>query len=220
MNGLVGSAICTFSLAKIEEVFLGKFKEQTTSSSAWLPVLTSKVPEPRPGTCVNDTQVLPDSVLNFIRGHPLMDSSVSHDNERPVFYKRDVIFTRIVVDRLDMEGIQFTAYYAGTSTGLVYKIIEWYDQSGQVHSNLVDVFEATVPEPVRMMEISPRHKSLYIASDSVIRQFDLLMCKGRYESCSRCIQDPYCGWDKEQAECKPYMNGYVLFRQISQLFSF
>lgn len=207
MNGLIGSAICTFSINKIDEVFQGKFKEQATSSSAWLPVLSSKVPEPRPGTCVNDTQVLPDSVLNFIRGHPLMDSAVEHDNDRPVFFKRDIIFTKIVVDRLEVDGIQYTAYFASTSTGLVYKIIEWHDQSGQVHSNLVDIFEATTPEPVRSLEISPRHKSLFVASDSVIRQIDLFMCKGRYESCTRCIQDPYCGWDRSQKECKPYVNG-------------
>jgi hypothetical protein len=207
MNGLIGSAICTFNLHKIEEVFMGKFKEQSTSSSAWLPVLTSKVPEPRPGTCVNDTQVLPDSVLNFIRGHPLMDSAVSHDNGKPVFYKRDIIFTRIVVDRLEVDGIEYIVYFAGTNTGMVYKVVEWSDRSGEVHSNLVDVFEATVPESIRAMEISGQHKSLYVASDSVVRQFDLLMCKGRYENCVRCIQDPYCGWDRDHAECKPYVIG-------------
>jgi hypothetical protein len=208
MNGLIGSAICTFNINKIEEVFMGKFKEQATSSSAWLPVLTSKVPEPRPGTCVNDTQILPDSVLNFIRGHPLMDSAVSHDNGKPVFYKRDIIFNRIVVDRLEVDGIEYIVYFAGTTTGMVYKVVEWYDRSGEVHSNLVDVFEATVPEPVRAMEISPQHKSLYISSDSVVRQFDTIMCR-EYENCVRCIQDPYCGWDSNHNECKPYMIGLM-----------
>ncbi|XP_075679801.1 semaphorin 2a isoform X2 [Dermatophagoides pteronyssinus] len=208
-NGLIGSAICTFSLNKIEEVFLGKFKEQSTSSSAWLPVLSSKVPEPRPGTCVNDTQVLPDSVLNFIRGHPLMDSAVEHDNGRPIFYKRDLIFTRIVIDRLEVDGLQYTVYFAATYTGLVYKIIEWYDQSGQVHTNLVDIIEATNGEPIRAIEISSRHKSLYVASDSGIKQIDLFWCKNHYESCTRCIQDPYCGWDPDQNECKPYTIGLM-----------
>lgn len=212
-NGLIGSAICTFSLNKIEEVFLGKFKEQSTSSSAWLPVLSSKVPEPRPGTCVNDTQVLPDSVLNFIRGHPLMDSAVEHDNGRPIFYKRDLIFTRIVIDRLEVDGLQYTVYFAATNTGLVYKIIEWYDQSGQVHTNLVDIIEATNGEPIRAIEISSRHKSLYVASDSGIKQIDLFWCKNHYESCTRCIQDPYCGWDPDQNECKPYTIGLVSFSQ-------
>ena len=58
-NGLTGSAICAFTTADVQAAFLGKFKEQASSSSAWLPVLPSKVPEPRPGQCVNDTQTLP-----------------------------------------------------------------------------------------------------------------------------------------------------------------
>lgn len=57
--GLTGSAICGFTLQDIQEAFRGKFKEQATSTSAWLPVLTSKVPEPRPGECVNNTESLP-----------------------------------------------------------------------------------------------------------------------------------------------------------------
>lgn len=58
-TGLMGSAICEFDLAAIQKAFSGKFKEQATSSSAWLPVLSNKVPEPRPGQCVNDTETLP-----------------------------------------------------------------------------------------------------------------------------------------------------------------
>lgn len=118
-NGLMGSAICSFTLDDIQSAFSGKFKEQASSSSAWLPVLTSRVPEPRPGTCVNDTETLPDTVLNFIRSHPLMDSAVMHDYEKPVFFKRDVFFTRLVVDKIkvDIGGavLDYTVYYAGTS---------------------------------------------------------------------------------------------------------
>lgn len=59
MNGLMGSAICIFTVDDIQAAFNGKFKEQATSSSAWLPVHTNRVPEPRPGVCVNDTETLP-----------------------------------------------------------------------------------------------------------------------------------------------------------------
>lgn len=131
----MGSAICTFDINDVQETFNGKFKEQASSSSAWLPVLSSKVPEPRPGQCVNDTQTLPDTgtflllqcfelcrqvadelrwlisfpVLNFIRGHPLMDSAVPHLNNKPAFFKRDLIFTHLVVDRIG----NYTIFYAG-----------------------------------------------------------------------------------------------------------
>lgn len=53
------------------------------------------------------------------RSHPLMDTAVSHENEKPIYYKRDLFFTRLVVDRVkvDMMGHQldYTVYYAGTS---------------------------------------------------------------------------------------------------------
>ncbi|UYV69832.1 Sema-2a [Cordylochernes scorpioides] len=206
-NGLMGSAICTYTLDAIEEVFAGKFKEQLASSSAWLPVLSSKVPEPRPGLCVNDTQTLPDSVLNFIRSHPLMDSAVAHAGDRPVFYIRDVTLSRLAVDRLEVDGVPYTVFYAGTNTGLVYKLVQWRHH----RSNLVDIFQATAPEPIRAMEISSKwpRKALYVSSDSGIKQVDLVMCHGRYDSCLRCIQDPYCGWDKDRGECKPYVTGLL-----------
>jgi len=127
----MGSAICSFHIDAIQEAFRGKFKEQATSSSAWLPVLSNKVPEPRPGQCVNDTETLPDTVLNFIRSHPLMDSAISHENEKPVFYKRDVMLTRLVVDklRIDFVGIDldYTVYYAGSSKQTIEYLSRWIE---------------------------------------------------------------------------------------------
>merc|ERR1719323_1345166 len=88
LNGLMGSAVCTFHLDDVTKAFEGKFKEQESSPSAWLPVASSKVPEPRPGSCVEDTRELPDRVLNFMRTHPLMDEDVGNQGQAPVFYKR------------------------------------------------------------------------------------------------------------------------------------
>lgn len=60
-----------------------------------------------------------DSVLNFIRGHPLMDEAVAHKDNEPVFYMRDLFFTRLVVDVLDYvvfgNHLHYTVYYAATS---------------------------------------------------------------------------------------------------------
>lgn len=165
-----------------------------------------------------------------------MDSAVANDNGRPVFYRRDVMFTKIVVDIIEIDGIRYTVYFAGTNTGHVYKVVEWLARSnsqldpsylnadgssssgssssssssffpfGQpgAQSSLVEVIEATVPEPVRAMEISARHKSLYVASDFQIKQINLINCKQRHDSCLQCIRDPYCGWDKNHLECRHY----------------
>lgn len=209
-NGLKGSAICSFNLEDVEKVFEGKFKEQATSTSMWLPVPSAKVPDPRPGSCVDDTRQLPDTVLNFIRKHPLMDSDVPHDAQGPAFYKRDVIFTKIAVDDQvtttahrygDKE--QYTVYYAGTNDGHIYKVARWRGATGKFQSRLLDVLPAVTPEPVRALALSRKLKMLYVTSDSVIKQIPLggPTCTARYKNCVQCVHDPYCGWDREAGIC-------------------
>lgn len=75
-NSISGSAVCAFSLQDITDTFEGSFKEQASISSNWMPVESSKVPDPRPGQCHNDSRTLPDLTLNFIKTHSLMDESV------------------------------------------------------------------------------------------------------------------------------------------------
>ncbi|CAK1582749.1 unnamed protein product [Parnassius mnemosyne] len=211
-TGLMGSAICTFTIGDIQKAFEGKFKEQATSSSAWLPVISSRVPEPRPGTCVNDTSSLPDTVLNFIRSHPLMDSAVSHENEKPIYYKRDLFFTRLVVDRVrvDMLGhqLEYTVYYAGTNEGKIHKIVQW-TRNGDNQSALLDIFDVTPGEPIQAMALSRVHGSLYAASDRRVLQLRLALCTRRYDACVRCARDPYCGWDRDASVCREYMPGLI-----------
>ncbi|XP_045492185.1 semaphorin-2A-like isoform X1 [Colias croceus] len=208
-DGLVGSAICTYTMENIQEAFAGRFKEQATSSSAWLPVLRARVPEPRPGTCVNNTEALPDNVLNFIRSHPLMDAAVRHDGDSPAFYKRDLVLTTLVVDRqtVDMlaDDITYPVFYAGTSAGEVYKIVQWAGGGSRV----VDIWRAAGDEPVRALALSRQAHALYLATDNRLRQLPLRACAHRYDSCVRCVLDPYCGWDKEVGACRPYTLGLL-----------
>ena len=162
------------------------------------------MPEPRPGSCVDDTRELPDRVLNFMRTHPMMDGglnmimgprtfylkiylkylvantfvtamfsctgNVGQRGGAPVYYKRDVVFTRLVVDTVTAgrysASRQFTLFYIGTATGEVYKVSQW-EEEGELRSQLLDTFQATaLREPVRAMEISRRRKMLYVTSDS------------------------------------------------------
>ncbi|XP_050076177.1 semaphorin-2A-like [Anopheles maculipalpis] len=209
-NGLVGSAVCSFSLGEIHASFAGKFKEQATSNSAWLPVMSSKIPEPRPGTCVEDTTTLPDAVLNFIRSHPLMDRAVTHDYGNPVFYKRDLILTKLVVDKISIDILnqEYLVYYLATNEGRIYKVVQYF-HDGQSRAKLLDIFDVAPNEPIQVMRLSQRYKSLYIGTDSRIKQIDLIMCNRRYDSCYRCVQDPYCGWDRDSGSCRPYQLGFL-----------
>ena len=84
VNSISGSAVCAFSLKDIAHTFEGNFKEQSAFDSNWLPVQSAKVPDPRPGQCVNNSRSLPDLTLNFIKAHSLMDESVRSFFGQPI----------------------------------------------------------------------------------------------------------------------------------------
>ena len=96
----------------------------------------------------------------------------------------------------------------GTNNGRIYKIVH-YLQRGQSNSRLLDIFEIAQDEPIRVMEISQKHKSLYVSTDYRVKQIHLEMCSHRYDSCFRCVKDPYCGWDESSSSCKPYKLGLL-----------
>lgn len=86
-NSIGGSAVCAFAMSSVLDVFQGAFKEQETINSNWLRVTPEKVPEPRPGACVNDSRTLPDITVNFVKTHPLMDDAVQSFFVLPVLTK-------------------------------------------------------------------------------------------------------------------------------------
>lgn len=113
---------------------------------------------------------------------------------------------RIRIDKLNQE---FLVYFVATSLGQIYKIVQFMHY-GQRHSNLVDIFDASPRnEPIRELTLSQKTASLYLATDHQVKQIDLAMCARRYDSCFRCVADPYCGWDKEVNACRPYQLGLL-----------
>ena len=85
VNSIGGSAICVFSMDAISATFDGPYKEQETMNSNWLPVPALRVPDPRPGTCVNDSRTLPELAVNFAKSHTLMDEAV------PAFFSKPIL---------------------------------------------------------------------------------------------------------------------------------
>ena len=59
-------------------------------------------------------------------------------------------------------------------------------------------------EAIQVMQISQKRMSLYVSTDHRIKQIDLAMCNRRYDSCFRCVKDPYCGWDSGTNACRTY----------------
>jgi hypothetical protein len=47
----------------------------------------------------------------------------------------------------------------------VHKVVQWYDANGESNSNLLDVFDMTVDEPIRIMQISQKVFIFYSMPD-------------------------------------------------------
>ena len=122
-------------------------------SANWLPVPEHKVPKPRPGTCFNDTKSLPDSYINFIKTHTLMDEPVRPFFGSPVLIRTGLVsrFTSLAVDPQvgTTEGKTFDVIFVGTTRGRVIKAINAAaaDQRGAVNTIVIEelqVFDSNI----------------------------------------------------------------------------
>ncbi|XP_063220879.1 semaphorin-1A isoform X2 [Bacillus rossius redtenbacheri] len=213
-NSISGSAVCAFSLRDITDTFEGSFKEQTQLNSNWLPVQSIKVPDPRPGQCVNDSRTLPDLTLNFIKTHSLMDESVPSFFRQPVVIRTSFQFTQIAVDPQIKTpgGKAYDVLFIGTDNGMVIKAVnaESADSTDRVNSVVIEE-----------IQVFPRHMAvrglrvvrdaslpegrLLVIADSEVQALRLHRCySDKILSCSECValQDPYCAWDKQSQKCR------------------
>ncbi|XP_065211719.1 semaphorin-1A isoform X2 [Planococcus citri] len=215
-NSITGSAICAFSLQDVSDTFEGNFKEQSELNSNWLPVMSSKVPDPRPGQCVNDSRTLPDLTLNFIKMHSLMDEAVPSYFKQPLFIRTaaDHRFTHITVDP-QIKTVGNKAYdviFVGTDTGKVVKMVnaaaaDSRDTVAPVVIEELQIFATNVS--VRNLKIVrpdiSKDGRLIVVSDNEVLSIPLHRCNdSRITSCSECValQDPYCAWDKTVGSCR------------------
>lgn len=125
---------------------------------------------------------------------------------------RNFHFSLSISIRNQLTNHEYKVFYVGTNNGLIYKIVQFMI-NGQSKSKLLDIFEIAQNEAIQVMEVSPKRKSLYVSTDHRIKQIDLEMCSHRYDSCFRCVKDPYCGWDHEGSTCKPYILGLLQVRK-------
>ncbi|KAL7041760.1 hypothetical protein ACKWTF_000880 [Chironomus riparius] len=225
-NAIAGSAICAFSLQEISDTFEGNFKEQSSAHSTWKPVDKSKIPEPRPGSCHNDTRVLPEATLSFIKTHSLMDENVPAYFGLPILTRvgTPYRFTQIAVDPQIKTpgGRTYDVIFVGTDHGKVLKTINAAsaNDSSKVSSVVIEEIDVlSKPEPIRNLKIvrtmqyeQPKDGNyddgqLIIVTDSQIISIPLHRCNSeKINSCSDCVelQDPYCAWDKIAGKCRSH----------------
>uniref|UniRef100_A0A147BRA6 Semaphorin-1A n=2 Tax=Ixodes ricinus TaxID=34613 RepID=A0A147BRA6_IXORI len=219
-NSLSGSAVCAFSLEDVQRAFEGNFKGQDDINSNWLPIVNSKVPEPRPGQCVNDSRTLPDVTLNFITEHPLMDQAVPSYFGRPILVHTgfQYRFTYIAVDPQveTVNGKKYDVLFIGTDVGRVLKAVnvasgatggnqqqQQQSKGGPVLVEDVGVFESGAPVTNLLVHRNAREPRLIVVAPSEIHSIPLFGCQRYAGSCADCValQDPYCAWDTDNNAC-------------------
>ncbi|CAH1364920.1 unnamed protein product [Tenebrio molitor] len=219
-NSISGSAVCAFSLQDITDTFEGNFKEQSAINSNWLPVQSSKVPDPRPGQCHNDSRTLPDLTLNFIKTHSLMDESVPSFFGQPIvirtiFHYR---FTQIAVDpQVKVPGGKtYDVLFIGTDNGKIIKAVNGLSAETRngvrpVVVEEIQVFPVHVPvRGIKVVRNGRQEGRLVVISDGEVQSLRLHRCdSNKISSCSECValQDPYCAWDKVQGKCRSHGSG-------------
>ncbi|CAL4130456.1 unnamed protein product, partial [Meganyctiphanes norvegica] len=210
-NSIAGSAVCAFSMQDILKTFEGQFKKQETMNSNWLPVHYSKVPKQRPGQCVNDSHTLPESHINFIEAHPLMDQAVPAFFGQPVMIKTSFRyrFSKLAVDpgvRL-MGGGTIDVLFIATDVGVIFKVINAYSSISKSEIEPVIIEELQVTNrPIINLQLAKgpddAHSKLIIITDIEVKSIELQRC-ARTKTCKGCVglQDPYCGWFDGAGRC-------------------
>lgn len=211
-NSIPGSAVCGFYLDDIERVFNGRFKEQKNSDSMWTAVPEEQVPKPRPGSCAGEGSAssysssvqFPDSVLSFIKTHPLMEESVPSVNSQPLITNTASSYklTQIVVDTAAGPHKNRTVVFLGSEDGRVLKILTNTHTNSSHTSQLledIDVFNPTrcVGErAVLGLELDKEHHALFVAFSSCVIRVPLSRCAQHATCRRRCLytHDPYCIW--------------------------
>lgn len=156
-------------------------------------------------------------------------------NSFPIFYRRDMLFTRLQMHWLDVDGVRYRLFYIGTACGRLLKLVQWRALGGGWRTQLLgtlDVFALSSSadsfssndqdsekfsfgnlagsdsnRAIRAVEISSKHHSVYVATDSFVKQIPMANCKQSYSTCMQCVRDPHCGWDQSAQECKSYTSG-------------
>ncbi|XP_061526853.1 sema domain, transmembrane domain (TM), and cytoplasmic domain, (semaphorin) 6D, like isoform X3 [Phycodurus eques] len=230
MNSIPGSAVCAFSMADIEKVFRGRFKEQKTADSIWTPFSEEKLPKPRPGCCAGygpaasfkSSIEFPDETLQFIKSHPLMDTAVPSTGDEPWYTKTRVRYrlTGLAVDNEAGPHKNYTVVFIGSESGVVLKVLAKTSSMSLNDSLLleeIDVFNKAKclsnhddDKRVLSLHVDKDAHSLYVAFSSCVIRIPLSRCE-RHSSCHKsCIalRDPYCGW-RPQGACERIQPGLL-----------
>ncbi|XP_058998544.1 semaphorin-4D isoform X2 [Mustela lutreola] len=213
LNNVGLSAVCAYHLSAAEEVFSrGKYMQSTTveqSHTKWVRY-NGAVPTPRPGACItrearaanlSSSLSLPDKTLQFVKDHPLMDSSVTPIDNRPRLIRSDVNYTQVVVDRTwALDGTPYDVMFVGTDQGTLHKAVSLENEAHIIEETRL--FQDLEPVQTLLLNSQKGRKFVYAGSSSGVVQAPVAFCE-KHATCEDCVlaRDPYCAWSPASQAC-------------------
>ncbi|XP_047677988.1 sema domain, immunoglobulin domain (Ig), transmembrane domain (TM) and short cytoplasmic domain, (semaphorin) 4Ba isoform X4 [Tachysurus fulvidraco] len=194
------SAVCTFTMSQVEEVFNGRYREVNRETQQWY-TYNNPIPEPRPGSCITNAARahgmfsslhMPDKVLNFVKDHFLMDNVI---RGQPLLIQKNVHYIQITVHRVQAVHSAYNVLFLGTDDGRLHKAI---NSKGKMH--IIEELKLFLePQPVQNIILDAEKGVLYVSSYSILVEIPVANCSN-HKSCEECIltRDPYCGWTRGQ----------------------
>ncbi|CAF98002.1 unnamed protein product, partial [Tetraodon nigroviridis] len=199
-NSIAASAVCTFNLSAIAQVFRGPFKYQENSRSAWLPY-----PNPNPdfqcgtidsGSYVNLTERNLQDAQKFLLMHEPVDPV-------PYFMEDSVRFTHVAVDVVQGKDVLFHIIFLATDYGTIRKVLSPLNHStGSCLLEEIELFPPRKRQPIRSLLILHSRSELYVGVRDQVIKIPLKRCS-YHKSREACVgaRDPYCGWDLLLKKC-------------------
>ncbi|XP_069817796.1 semaphorin-4D isoform X2 [Dendropsophus ebraccatus] len=213
LNNVGMSAICSYSLSTVEDVFSkGKYMQSATVEQAhtkWVQ-FNGEIPKPRPGACINreakemnytSSLNLPDKTLQFVKDHPLMDETVTPIGKRPKLVHQNVTYTQIVVDQVKaLDGSSYDVMFISTDKGILHKAIS-NDLEMRIIEEIV-LFPDHQSVQTLLLADKQSKRYIYAGSNTEVVQSPVAFCE-KLTSCTECIltRDPYCAWHPVKNSC-------------------
>ncbi|XP_026859109.2 semaphorin-7A isoform X2 [Electrophorus electricus] len=179
------TAVCIYSLAELDDIF-----ESSTFKG-----YSDDIPNPRPGTCVNNSKSLPIHTITVIKNHPEMTDWIHPIQKHSPFYISNYNYTKIVVDRVQAaDEKMYHVILLATDTGMIHKVLE--DDSKPFIISETRLLNGSAP--VQSMKLNSEKRKLFIGYPGQLFVLDLQRCQDYNTSCQDCVlaRDPYCAWTK------------------------
>ncbi|XP_051918251.1 semaphorin-7A isoform X2 [Hippocampus zosterae] len=176
------TAVCIYSMETIEGIF----------NNSTFKGYDKAIPEPRPGTCVRNSRLLPLATVSVVRDHPEMSDWVHSVHYVNPFYVSNENYTKIVVDRVQAaDQSVYSVLLLATDSGKIHKILE----SG-LEPFIISQTQIPSQSSLQSMKLDSKKKKLVVSFAEEISVMDLRSCYEYNKSCGDCVlaRDPYCSW--------------------------